>query len=162
MAAPDGRNQSSGIGRAQPSDKSRVSKPPESKLLIPRTALVPGEPDRYSGRVHVGMVAGSPDRTLRLYQVVFFPGGRTAWHAHTGEQILLSLEGEFLLMIEGQGPRLVAEGHAVRIPPAARHWHGGFPTTEAAHLAVNVACTTTWLELVSEEEYRAAVTAVGR
>lgn len=139
-----------------------MSKPPESKLLIPRTALVPGEPDRYSGRVHVGMVAGSPDRTLRLYQVVFSPGGRTAWHTHTGEQILLALEGEFLLLIEGRGPRLVTEEHAVRIPPEARHWHGALPTTETAHLAVNVACTTTWLGLVSEADYRAAVMAVGR
>jgi 4-carboxymuconolactone decarboxylase len=130
-------------------------------LLIPRAALVPGEPTRYTGGVRVAPVAGSEDKTVRLYQVLFAPGARTVWHAHSGEQVLLALDGPFIVQVAGRPAQYVAEGHAARIPPGRRHWHGALPDHEACHLAVNIACTTEWFEPVSDHDYAGAAQHAG-
>ena len=52
---------------------------------------------------------------------------------------------------------LVEKGDVVKIPPNAVHWHGAAPDSEFAHISIEPNLpgnTTTWLEPVSDKEYR--------
>jgi quercetin dioxygenase-like cupin family protein len=94
--------------------------------------------------------AGTP---VGIYRVDFEDGGRTNWHTHSGAQWLLIVEGHVRVQKAGEPPRDVAAGDAVVIEPGEKHWHGAAPGSRGAHLAVNVAVTTDWLEPVSDDQY---------
>jgi len=104
----------------------------------------------------MGLVAGSADPTVHLYEVHFEAGARTWWHSHSGEQILLCLQGRCAVQMKNQPVRILAEKEAVRIPPGVVHWHGAL-AQPASHLAVNIDTVTTWLAEVSDTEYRQAL-----
>lgn len=59
------------------------------------------------------------------------------------------------------GKREVHPGQTVYCPPGEEHWHGASPDSFMEHLAMidnadDPATSTTWLEHVSDEEYRAS------
>ena len=54
----------------------------------------------------------SPD--INVYRVTFQAGARTAWHTHTGPQLLLVVEGSCRLQKEGEPIQEVA-GPVVRL-----------------------------------------------
>lgn len=127
--------------------------------MLPALASVesmkPGDPASFTGDVSIGLVAGTTDTTLHLYEVHFAARARTRWHSHSGEQILLGLRGRCVMQVRGERPVAIPEKSAVRIPPGVVHWHGALEYA-ASHLAVNIATETTWLDPVSEAEYDAA------
>jgi quercetin dioxygenase-like cupin family protein len=91
--------------------------------------------------------------------VRFAPGARTAWHSHARGQYLRVTEGTALVGTR-DGRVIEAEpGQTVYTSPGEEHWHGATAGCFMQHLALleradDPADTTTWLEHVSDEEYR--------
>ena len=117
-----------------------------------------GDPRTFTGDVirmtvggDKGERAGTP---VNVYRVEFAPGARTHWHAHDGPQWLFVVEGRIRVQKVGEPATEVVKGDAVVIQPGEKHWHGAAASEGGAHLAVNVNAKTSWMEPVTDEEYR--------
>ena len=114
----------------------------------------PADPQTFTGDATMARIDGlnvNPD--INVYRVTFQAGARTAWHAHSGSQLLLVVEGSCRLQKEGGSIQEVAAGGAVRIEPGERHWHGATVDVPMVHLAVNIDATTAWFEQVTDDQY---------
>lgn len=92
-----------------------------------------------------------------IANVTFEKGARTNWHKHSGGQILLITAGEGRYQERGGEIRILKQGDVVRIPLNVEHWHGAAPDSEFAHISIETNLPnneTTWLEPVSDKEYR--------
>lgn len=92
-----------------------------------------------------------------IANVTFEKGARTNWHKHSGGQILLVTAGEGRYQERGGEIRILKQGDVVRIPLNVEHWHGAAPDSEFAHISIETNLPnneTTWLEPVSDKEYR--------
>ena len=115
----------------------------------------PADPQSFVGRAHTQRLASAEDGVpVVVYSVAFEDGARTNWHAHSGPQWLLVVEGRVRVQIWGEPAREAAAGDAVMIAPHEKHWHGAAPGSRASHLAVNVNFTTEWFEPVTDAQYR--------
>ena len=114
-----------------------------------------GSADNFTGTVQVRMVAQGQGEPVGVGRVTFERGARTHWHTHAGEQTLYFLEGQGRVQMRGERAVDAAAGDMTRIPAGAEHWHGAHPDEPQAmtHLAITFGAPT-WLEPVSEEEYR--------
>lgn len=124
--------------------------PPEARPaepVDPKTFTGPGSLERIPG------VCATPP--INAYYVRFQAGTRTAWHAHTGPQILVVTEGLCRVQVRGGRVLEVAAGGVVTFDPGEEHWHGAGSRGEMAHMALNVEAETRWLEKVTDEEYEA-------
>jgi quercetin dioxygenase-like cupin family protein len=109
----------------------------------------------FVGTAHMKRLADGRDGApVVVYHVEFEAGARTNWHAHSGAQWLLIIEGRIRIQKWGEAPRETGAGDAVMIAPGEKHWHGATAGERGVHLAINVNATTEWLEPVSDEEYR--------
>lgn len=118
----------------------------------------PADPANFTGSatlVRMTGVLASPH--VNAYLVSFEPRARTAWHEHSGPQLLIVTEGTCRVQKRGELVREVAAGGIVAILPGEVHWHGAAPGVRAAHLALNLEATTTWLEKVTDAEYAGQV-----
>ena len=112
------------------------------------------DPRHFTGSARVARMLGvATNPEVNVYRVIFAAHARTAWHVHSGTQLLVVLEGECLLVMHGQGIQVISAGGAGVIPPGEKHWHGAPPLTQMTHLAINVNATTKWLELVTDKDY---------
>jgi quercetin dioxygenase-like cupin family protein len=114
----------------------------------------PVDPANFTGAgtlVRMTGVATAPD--VHAYRVTFEPRTRTAWHVHSGWQLLVVVEGTCRFQQAGEPVREIGAGGLVSIEPGERHWHGASPAGRMVHLALNIAATTTWLEKVTDAEY---------
>lgn len=104
--------------------------------------------------------AGAGASTVRMARVSFEPGARTAWHTHPHGQTLHILSGIGRVQKAGEPVQEVLPGDSVWFEPGERHWHGAAPGTAMSHLAVQLAdangIAATWLEPVTDAEYRGA------
>jgi len=123
---------------------------PERDVMVLKDGDTPWEEAdgaTFSGAARIKRLGGagaSPE--VRLYRVAFEPGARTHWHAHSGPQLLVVVEGRCLVQ-RWEGPVQVAEaGDVVHIAPGEKHWHGAGADAPATHVAVNVAAETEWME----------------
>jgi len=108
----------------------------------------------FLGEAQVKRLASAEDGVpVVVYRVEFQNGGRTNWHAHSGTQWLMILDGRVRIQRWGESSRDVAAGDAVMIAPGEKHWHGAAPGGSGSHLAINVDVATDWLEPVSDEQY---------
>ena len=80
---------------------------------------------------------------LRVNDVLFEAGGRTKWHVHDFEQILIVTEGAGIVATDDE-EREVVPGDVVLIAPGERHWHGGRPESAMRHISINSPGETTW------------------
>jgi quercetin dioxygenase-like cupin family protein len=58
--------------------------------------------------------------------------------------------------------REIRPGDVVWIPPDEKHWHGAGPTTNMVHIASQEGLDgkhVTWMEHVTDEQYKAPVSA---
>jgi quercetin dioxygenase-like cupin family protein len=121
------------------------------------TTKGPGE--RFTGDVYATMIVTPADSLgLSAGIIRFTPGARTNWHVHQTGQTLHILEGVALIGTRAGQTIRARAGESVLIPPGEDHWHGATPDTLMSHLAM-VATTvagTTWLESVTDEQYRAS------
>jgi quercetin dioxygenase-like cupin family protein len=114
----------------------------------------PLDPANFTGSgTLVRMVGVSHSPAVNAYRVAFDAGTRTAWHAHSGTQLLLVTEGTCRCQKAGEPVRDVGAGGIVAIAAGERHWHGATPEAPMTHVALNIEASTTWFEKVSDEEY---------
>jgi len=127
-------------------------------MKIFRAAHIPsesGDPRTFTGDVVRTTLAGDTAGTkVNVYRVEFAPGARTHWHAHDGPQWLFVVEGRIRVQKLGEPATEVVAGDAVVIQPGEKHWHGATPGERGAHLAVNVNASTSWMEAVTDAQYR--------
>jgi quercetin dioxygenase-like cupin family protein len=118
----------------------------------------PADPKNFIGAARVKKLPMVEEggQSVIVYLVEFEPGGRTNWHRHSAQQLLLVKEGRGLVQRWGEPVRDIAAGDAICIEPNEKHWHGAAPATRMAHFAVNLTLTTEWLEPVSDDQYRAS------
>ena len=119
----------------------------------------PGRSEWFTGLVWSEVLAtGEPPSTVHAARVTFTPGARTAWHTHPRGQILLVVSGIGRVQKAGEPVIPLLPGDSVAIAPGERHWHGAAPDQIFVHLAVQEATLegqlATWLEPVTDEEYR--------
>ncbi len=130
-------------------------------MKIFRAAHIPsegGDPKTFTGEVARATVASDTAGTpVNVYRVEFGPGARTHWHQHDGPQWLFVIEGRIRVQKDGEPATEVTAGDAVVIAPGERHWHGATPTERGVHLAVNVNARTTWMEPVTDQQYRSTI-----
>jgi quercetin dioxygenase-like cupin family protein len=119
-----------------------------------------GPADSFTGTVWQDPIIETPaPARIRCGRVSFEPGARTAWHTHPLGQTLHVLQGVGRVQTWGGPVQEIRPGDTVWIPPSEKHWHGAAPETGMVHLAIheNLDGThVTWLEKVTDEEYRAA------
>src|SRR6266705_6991442 len=96
--------------------------------------------------------------------VHFTPGARTAWHSHAVGQTLLITEGIALLGSRDGKVIAARPGQVVYTPPGEEHWHGAAPDAFMTHIALYEGTGhgdgATWLEHVTDEQYKAAAAAI--
>jgi len=119
-----------------------------------------GPADWFTGAVRIDapFQRASPARASGA-TVTFEPGARTAWHSHPKGQTLYVTDGIGLVASRGGEVVEIRPGDVVYIEPGEEHWHGATPDRFMAHVAMQEADehgqVVTWLEHVTDEEYRA-------
>ena len=119
----------------------------------------------FTGKSYLSLLADGKNLGVPIANVTFEPGCRNNWHSHTGGQILVAVGGEGYYQERGKAARFLKAGDVVEIPPNVVHWHGASPDSWFAHLAIECNPKTnknTWLEPVSDEEYKKATDKSGR
>lgn len=120
----------------------------------------PGPADWFTGTVRIDPLFSAPaPARMACASVTFEPGARTAWHTHPLGQTLLVTAGLGLAQREGGPVEEIRPGDVVWFEPGERHWHGASPTTAMTHTAIQErldGTAVTWLEHVTDEQYRSA------
>ncbi|RZJ25054.1 MAG: cupin domain-containing protein [Flavobacterium sp.] len=104
------------------------------------------------------LVANDKNNEFSAGQVSFDPGARTNWHTHPKGQVLIVTEGKGWYQEKGKAARPIAKGDVVNIPENVEHWHGASARSAMSHIAITNFkndVQVTWLEPVSEEDYKA-------
>lgn len=130
----------------------------ELKPISP-TAKAPGQ--NFTGDVYVNQVK-TPDEPSRLIvgYVRFTPGAHTNWHSHVLGQTLHCTDGIGLVVTRDGTVIRMRPGDTVWTPPGEEHWHGATTGNMMCHFAMlegdGTGDGTTWLEPVTDEQYKTA------
>ncbi len=120
-----------------------------------------GNSQNFSGKVKVSMMFKSESwREMIGALVEFDKNARSAWHTHTAGQTLIVTEGEILTKVPGQKASIAKKGDVISCPPNVKHFHGATDSSKGAHIAITQeknGKNTNWLELVSDAEYKEAL-----
>ena len=112
------------------------------------------DPEHFTGLAKLTRMTGvNADPTINIYRVCFERGSRTAWHTHSGIQLLVVVEGTCRMQAAGEKIVSVPTGGIVQIDRNEKHWHGADKNGQMTHIAINIDATTEWLEKVSDAEY---------
>jgi quercetin dioxygenase-like cupin family protein len=105
------------------------------------------DPKKMCGDGRIEIVKGAPQSPgLRAAYVKFEEGAHTKWHQHSGEQLLMGVEGSGFVELRGEPDIPLREGDRVFIPPNTWHRHGA---TKGEKVMVHLAVTygkTQWDE----------------
>lgn len=114
----------------------------------------------FTGSVRIDALIDAPNPARILAATVTFePCARTDWHTHPLGQTLIVTAGCGRVQRWGGPIDEIRPGDVVWIEPDEKHWHGAAPTTAMTHIAVVEKLdgkAATWLEKVSDEQYRGA------
>lgn len=135
-------------------DKTGTSQNKQS--LFPKGTKVTAGNFTGTAWVH-GLIASDSVFNIPVASVTFEPGARTRWHTHGGGQALIAIDGIGYYQEKGKAIQILRKGDAVKCPPDTPHWHGASPEVGFTQIAItpNVANgRVTWLQPVTEEEYR--------
>jgi quercetin dioxygenase-like cupin family protein len=112
----------------------------------------------FTGRVlQTPIIEREEPSRLRALSVSFEPGARTAWHTHPLGQTLFVVSGAGLAQSWGEPIREIKAGDTITFAPDEKHWHGAGPDSAMTHIAMQEALdgsVATWLEKVTDEQYR--------
>ncbi len=123
-------------------------------LRLAEQASEPSDPKTFTGHARLTRMNGlSDDPKVNAYRVEFESSARTAWHTHSGPQLLVVISGRCRLQRDGEPVTEIIAGDVTCIDPGERHWHGAGPDAPMTHLAINIDSTTTWLDKVTDAEY---------
>jgi quercetin dioxygenase-like cupin family protein len=133
----------------------------DSKMDIKRSGSQPsskGPAENFTGIVRRDPLfqADDPARAFGA-NVTFEPGARTAWHTHPLGQTLIITFGCGWVQSWGKSVEIIRPGDVVRISPGEKHWHGATATSAMTHIAIQEKIDgrmVTWMEQVSDEQYR--------
>jgi quercetin dioxygenase-like cupin family protein len=99
--------------------------------------LLSGAP-MFSGEVYMRELADALSSTqLKCYDVQFRYGGRTLWHTHDADQLIVVMAGEGVVANDDD-ELVVRAGDVVLVPAGERHWHGTRKDREMSHFTVMV------------------------
>lgn len=120
--------------------------------------ITEGAAAHFTGSVHIEPLfdAIDPSRTVGA-SVTFEPGARTVWHTHPLGQTLIVTEGVGWIQQWGGPIEEIRKDDVVWIPPGTKHWHRATSTSSMTHTAITEELdgnAVTWMEKVSDEEYR--------
>lgn len=122
-----------------------------------------GSADWFTGKVWQEPIIAAPaPARVNAAFVTFEPGARTNWHTHPLGQTLHVMSGSGFVQLDGQPAQRINAGDTVWIEPGERHWHGAASDARMTHLAIQEGLDgspVAWLEPVSDEDYRTAVSA---
>ena len=94
----------------------------QAQAPAPAPAMAPAAPVSALKREMVGRADVSvPGREAVVARVEVAPGGKAGRHTHPGDEISYIVEGETLLLIDGQPPRRVKAGESFVIPAGVVH-----------------------------------------
>jgi quercetin dioxygenase-like cupin family protein len=68
-----------------------------------------------------GDVSFAPDREAVVVRVDLAANGAAGRHTHPGDEVAYITEGQLLLTVEGQAPRLVKAGESFMVPAGVPH-----------------------------------------
>jgi 4-carboxymuconolactone decarboxylase len=123
-----------------------------------------GAAANFVGKVRVDpLFPADPRVPVTAAYVSFEPGAHSAWHTHPAGQRLVVTAGVGLTQEWGKPVQQIHPGDVVVCPAGVKHWHGAAPHSAMTHLAVTGTLdgkTVTWLEQVSDEQYREATAAI--
>lgn len=129
--------------------------------IDPHAPTVKTPPEQFTGDVWLDVIARPrvADQRMFVGKVRFAPGARTAWHSHALGQTLHVTQGVAWLGSRDGGRIEARPGQTIYCPPCEEHWHGASPDSFMEHLALidnaeDPAESTTWLEHVTDAEYR--------
>jgi 4-carboxymuconolactone decarboxylase len=136
-----------------------------SQEISPAVTRAPmeGPSEYFTGRVRIEPLSPADDEiNASTAYVSFQPGARSAWHTHPKGQRLIVTAGIGLTQEWGKPVQEIHPGDVVSCPPGVKHWHGASATTAMTHIAVTGSDeegkNVTWMEKVSDEQYRAGAT----
>ncbi len=114
----------------------------------------------FSGKSWLAPLTSNKDLNVPMFNVTFEPGCRNNWHSHSGGQILVAVGGAGYYQERGKPAIRMEVGKVIEIAPNVEHWHGAAPDSWFSHIGIE--CNpqinkNTWLEPVSDEEYKKAV-----
>jgi quercetin dioxygenase-like cupin family protein len=90
--------------------------------MIAATAFTQTPPERNPPLQYIATpLESDATREVRLQSVTLPPGGGNTFHRHPGDQWVTIQEGEILLIIKGQQPRVLKTGEAAHIPRGMVH-----------------------------------------
>jgi quercetin dioxygenase-like cupin family protein len=96
----------------------------QAQTPAPTTAAAPAAAPS-SGALKREMVGRAdvsvPGREAVVARVEVAPGGKAGRHTHPGDEISYVLEGESLLLVDGQPPRRIKAGETFIIPAGVIH-----------------------------------------
>lgn len=122
-----------------------------------------GPAENFVGKVRVDpLFAADAEVQASSAYVSFEPGAHSAWHTHPAGQRLVVTSGVGLTQEWGKPVQQIHVGDVVVCPPGVKHWHGAAPHSAMTHLAVTGMAegkTVSWLEQVSDGQYREAAAA---
>lgn len=135
----------------------------DAKAAFQREMIFPiGEPNTAYARYFTGnsYLARISTEQIPFANVTFEPRCRNNWHIHKaakgGGQMLVGVAGRGWYQEEGKPAQAILPGTVIHIPANVKHWHGAAADSWFAHLAFEVAgeaCSTEWLEPVTDEAY---------
>ena len=132
--------------------------------VVTRAGSLPsatGSHKTFTGTVrHDPVFAANDAAPYSVSYVTFVPGARTFWHTHPAGQRLIVVFGAGMTATWDGRVVVIRPGDTVWCPPDIKHWHGAAPDTAMTHMALTgmkEGKNVTWMEEVSEEQYRAAV-----
>ncbi|MDH5334220.1 MAG: cupin domain-containing protein [Thermoleophilia bacterium] len=106
------------------------------RLLALGTGLTRSDAAIFDGDVDMRVHVGEDDAELfRVAEVSFHDGGRTTWHVHEADQLLVVTAGSGIAATESEEIAL-SPGAVVLVPAGERHWHGAAPGASLTHLSV--------------------------
>jgi quercetin dioxygenase-like cupin family protein len=104
-----------------------------------------------------GAVKSVDAADLRTVRFQYEAGARSYWHVHDGIQVLLIEKGRGRVQLQGKPVQEMLPGQPVFLPPGVPHWHGAAPDEGLTWISTSIGGVK-WMQAVTEQEYKAAVT----
>jgi quercetin dioxygenase-like cupin family protein len=116
------------------------------KIATAPTKDLTNEPLMTGGKAGAQFLIGADTAKELAFGITRFgPGGRTKFHTHTSEQIILGIEGKGIVATENEQVE-VDTGMVVFFPAGEKHWHGATKDSKFSHLTISTPHKTNIVE----------------
>lgn len=130
-----------------------------NNTLFPKGNKLPN--DWFSGEAFLNpLIARDKNNEFSAGSVSFDAKARTNWHTHPKGQVLLVTDGQGYYQEKDKPAQIIKKGDVINIPEEVEHWHGAAENTNMTHIAITNYkddLQVTWLQPVTDEEYKTAI-----